>query len=174
MFSKKFTLKAIAVFTLVVAIASCSKEVVSATPSKTQNAKSNPILLEVYKSPTCGCCKKWVNHINEQGFESTVHNYQNFTVIKEKKGIEPRYRSCHTAISKDGYAFEGHVPAKFIHKFLKEKHADDVIGLSVPAMPAGTPGMEVGDKFQPYKVLLLKKGGAYEIYASVRSYEEQF
>ena len=81
MFSKKFTLKAVAAFTLVIAIASCSKEEVSVTSSKTQNAKPHPILLEVYKSPTCGCCKKWVSHINEQGFESKVHNYQNFTDI---------------------------------------------------------------------------------------------
>ncbi|RGP39515.1 hypothetical protein BPTFM16_02842 [Altererythrobacter insulae] len=57
---------------------------------------------------------------------------------------------------------------------MKEKHAEDVIGLSVPAMPVGTPGMEVGDKFQPYKVLLLKSDGTYEIYANVDSYEEQF
>ncbi len=174
MFSKKFTLKVITAFTLVVAIASCSKEEAIAATPKSQNAKYQPILLEVYKSPSCGCCKKWISHIEEQGFESKVHHYYNFTEIKEDKGIAPRYRSCHTAISTDGYAFEGHVPAKFVHQFLKEKHPKDVIGLSVPAMPVGTPGMEVGDKFQPYRVLLLKTDGTYEIYANVQTYEEQF
>ena len=174
MFSKKITLKAVAAFTLVVAIASCSKEEATAATPKSQNAKSQSILLEVYKSPTCGCCKKWINHINDNGFQSKVHNFQNISSIKEKKGIEPRYRSCHTAISKGGYAFEGHVPAKFIQQFLKEKHDNDVIGLSVPAMPLGSPGMEVGDKFHPYKVLLLKSDGTYDIYAEVQMYEEQF
>lgn len=173
MFSKKVILKVVAAFTLVVAIASCSKEEATAATPKSQNAKSQPILLEVYKSPTCGCCKKWMDHINENGFESKVHNFQNFMAIKSELGIEPRYRSCHTAISKNGYGFEGHVPAKFIQQFLNEEHSSDVIGLSVPAMPLGSPGMEVGDKFHPYKVLLLKSDGTYDIYAEVQTYEEQ-
>ncbi|WP_223271578.1 DUF411 domain-containing protein [Colwellia hornerae] len=135
---------------------------------------SPSIVLEVYKSPTCGCCKKWISHINDNGFASKVHSYQNFSAVKDEKGIAPRYRSCHTAISKDGFAFEGHVPAKFIQQFMKETHSDDVIGLSVPAMPVGSPGMEVDDKFQPYKVLLLKSDGTHKIYANVQSYEEQF
>ena len=174
MFSKKIILKVVAAFTLVVAIASCSKEEATAATPKSQNAKSQPILLEVYKSPTCGCCKKWISHVDGNGFQSYVHNRSDISVIKDKRGIEPRYRSCHTAISKDGYVFEGHVPAKFIQQFLKEKQDSDVIGLSVPAMPLGSPGMEVGDKFHPYKILLLKSDGSYDIYASVQSYEEQF
>jgi len=174
MFSNKFTLKIIATFTVVIALASCSDREASTVSAQTQSTKSHSIVLDVYKSPTCGCCKKWISHINESGFESKVHSDQNFSFIKDKKGIEPRYRSCHTAISNDGYVFEGHVPAKFIQQFMKEIHADDVIGLSVPAMPVGTPGMEVDDKFQPYRVLLLKSDGTYEIYAKVQSYEEQF
>ena len=174
MFSKKITLKAVAVFTLVVAIASCSKEEATAATPKSQTAKSQPILLEVYKSPTCGCCKKWISHIDDNGFQSKVHNRKNIFVIKKDKGIEPRYRSCHTAISKNGYVFEGHIPAKFIQQFLNEKHPDNVIGLSVPGMPLGSPGMEVGDKFQPYKVITLKSDGSYEIYADITSSQEQF
>ena len=172
MFSSKYILKVLATFAAVTLIASCSDS--DAVKSEAQSAKTQSIVLDVYKSPTCGCCKKWISHVDDNGFQSKIHNRRDITVIKEKKGIEPRYRSCHTAISKDGYVFEGHIPAKFIQNFLKEDHADDVIGLSVPAMPAGSPGMEVGDKFQPYKVLLLKSDGAYEIYASVQSYEEQF
>lgn len=174
MFSTKLTLKVIAAFTVVIALASCSEKEVVAKTTQTQSTQEQSIVLDVYKSPTCGCCKKWISHINDNGFESKVHSSQNFSVIKDKKGIAPRYRSCHTAISKDGYVFEGHVPAKFIKQFMKEVHAHDVIGLSVPAMPVGSPGMEVGDKFHPYKVLLLKSDGTYDVFATVQSYEEQF
>ncbi|TMM42415.1 DUF411 domain-containing protein [Colwellia ponticola] len=174
MFSNKLTLKVLFTVVLVLTLASCSDDEAISNATQSKNTTLQSIVLDVYKSPTCGCCKKWISHINDNGFESKIHSYQSFAAIKDKKGIAPRYRSCHTAISKDGYAFEGHVPAKFIQKFMKEKHAEDVIGLSVPAMPVGTPGMEVGDKFQPYKVLLLKSDGTYEIYANVDSYEEQF
>lgn len=172
MFSNKFMLKVFVALTSVTLIVSCSKSEVA--KSETQNLKPQAVVLDVYKSPTCGCCKKWVSHLNDNGFQSKIHNKRDISVIKEKKGIEPRYRSCHTAFSKDGFIFEGHIPAKFIQQFMKKTHADDVLGLSVPAMPAGSPGMEVGDKFQPYRVLLLKSDGTYEIYATIQSYKEQF
>ena len=172
MFINKYILKVLATFVVVSLIASCSDS--DAVRAETSNAKPQPIILDVYKSPTCGCCKKWISHIDDNGFQSTVHNKNDVSIIKEKRGIQPRYRSCHTAISKEGYVFEGHIPAKFIQQFLKEKHDDNVIGLSVPAMPLGSPGMEVGDKFQPYRVLVLKSDGSYEIYSNVQSYEEQF
>ena len=172
MFPNKYILKIITTFFVVTLIASCSdNDVVRA---ESNNTKVQPISLDVYKSPTCGCCKKWINHIDEHGFQSKIHNRQDVSSIKSDKGIEPRYHSCHTAISKDGYVFEGHVPAKFIQQFMNETHDKDVIGLSVPAMPLGSPGMEVGDKFHPYKVLLLKSDGSYEVYSIVQSYEEQF
>lgn len=172
MFPNKYILKIIATFFVVTLIASCSDN--DAVIAESNSAKAQPITLDVYKSPTCGCCKKWISHIDDNGFQSKIHERNDVSSIKEKKGIQPRYRSCHTAISKDGYAFEGHVPAKFIQQFLNEKHDDNVIGLSVPAMPLGSPGMEMGDKFQPYKVLLLKSDGSYEVYSTVQSYEEQF
>lgn len=176
MFSNKYSLKVIARFIVVISLASCSDKntTLANANNQNQNAKSQSIVLDVYKSPTCSCCEKWISHLNKSGFESKVYSFQNFSVIKDEKGIEPRYRSCHTAVSKNGYVFEGHVPAKYIQQFMKESPADGVIGLSVPAMPVGTPGMEVDDKFQPYKVLLLKSDGTYEIYANVQSYEEQF
>jgi hypothetical protein len=172
MFPNKYILKIIATLFVVTLIASCSDS--ATVKAETSSAKPQPIILDVYKSPTCGCCKKWISHIDDNGFQSKVHNRNDVSSIKQKRGIEPRYRSCHTAISKDGYAFEGHVPAKFIQQFLNEKHDDNVIGLSVPAMPLGSPGMEVGDKFHPYKVLLLKSDGSYEVYSEVHTYEEQF
>lgn len=172
MFSNKYILKILATFLVVTLIASCSDS--DDAIAEASSADSQPITLDVYKSPTCGCCKKWITHIDENGFQSKVHNRKNIFVIKKDKGIEPRYRSCHTAISKNGYVFEGHIPAKFIQQFLNEKHPDNVIGLSVPGMPLGSPGMEVGDKFQPYKVITLKSDGSYEIYADITSSQEQF
>jgi hypothetical protein len=172
MFSNKYVLKRLAIFVVITLISSCSDS--DAVRAETSSAKPQPITLDVYKSPTCGCCKKWISHLEKSGFQSEIRDRSDVSIIKAKKGIQPRFRSCHTAISKDGYVFEGHIPAKFIHKFLNEKHPDTIIGLSVPAMPVGTPGMEVGDKFQPYRVLLLKSDGTYGIYSSVQSYEEQF
>ena len=115
---------------------------------------ATPLELLVYKTPTCGCCKKWITHIEDEGIVAHSKDFRNISNIKTKYGIKPNYRSCHTAVSRNGFAFEGHVPAKFIQQFLSEEHPN-AIGLSVPAMPVGSPGMEVGDRFMPYKVLIL-------------------
>jgi len=135
------------------------------------DAKATELL--VYKTPTCGCCKKWINHIENKGFTAYSKDVQNISGLKVKLGIRPNHASCHTAISKNGFAFEGHVPAKFIQKFLSQEHPN-AIGLSVPAMPVGSPGMEVEDRFMPYKILVLYKDGTSKVYASVNRYEDQF
>ena len=88
-------------------------------------------------------------------------------MIKEKYNIEPQYRSCHTAVSSNGLVFEGHIPSKYIKQFLSEDHPE-AIGLSVPGMPLGSPGMEVEDRFMPYDVLILYKDGTSKVYAEVR------
>ncbi|UTP73181.1 DUF411 domain-containing protein [Alteromonas sp. LMIT006] len=137
------------------------------------NHDVTPLELIVYKTPTCGCCKKWITHIEDEGIVAHSKDFRNISNIKTKYGIKPNYRSCHTAVSRNGFAFEGHVPAKFIQQFLSEEHPN-AIGLSVPAMPVGSPGMEVGDRFMPYKVLILFKDGTSEVYAKVKTYEEQF
>ncbi|MCF7982005.1 MAG: hypothetical protein K9K86_08470 [Pseudomonadales bacterium] len=92
----------------------------------------------------------------------------NVSAIKAKYGIEPRYRSCHTAVV-DGYVFEGHIPAHVIRQFLTEK-PQNVIGLSVPGMSAGSPGMEVGDRHDSYDVLLLKQDGSTQVYVYINEY----
>lgn len=138
-----------------------------------QQASTVLPLLAIYKSPTCSCCEKWIAHIDQHGFSSKAYNQTDLSAFKSNKGIAPQYRSCHTAVSKDGYVFEGHVPAKFIHQFLANPPKNS-IGLSVPAMPIGTPGMEVGDKFMPYQIILLKSDGSYDIYAKLNNYQEQF
>ena len=87
--------------------------------------------------------------------------------VKEKYNIKPEYRSCHTGVSEDGYIFEGHIPSKYITQFLSEKNPD-AIGLSVPGMPLGSPGMEVGNRFTPYEVLILFRDGTSEVYAEIK------
>ena len=123
--------------------------------------------LTVHKTATCGCCKKWMKHLDSLGFETSPEDHQNLLPIKEQYGIKPEYGSCHTAVSKEGYVFEGHVPGEYISQFLAENNPN-AIGLSVPGMPMGSPGMEVGDKFTPYDVLILYKDGTSEIYAEIR------
>lgn len=134
-------------------------------------AGDDPVM-DVYKSPTCQCCEKWIDHVHAQGFRTSVLHPADLDGTKDKLGVLPAYRSCHTAVTKDGYVFEGHVPAKFIRQFLAEK-PEGAIGLSVPGMPAGSPGMEVGDTFMPYEVLLLKMDGSASRYAFVGSPDDQ-
>lgn len=124
------------------------------------------LTLTVYKTPSCGCCKKWVSHLEQHGVVAQTKNYDDLTGIKARYGITPQYYSCHTAVSEQGYAFEGHIPAKYIRQFLAESHPD-AIGLSVPAMPLGSPGMEVEDRFMPYDILLLNKDGSASVYAHI-------
>ena len=116
--------------------------------------------VEVYKSPTCGCCGDWVKHMEENGFKVKVHDLNNLNPIKDKAGLTPALASCHTAFV-GGYAIEGHVPASDIRRLLKEK--PDALGLAVPGMPIGSPGMEVaGRPNDPYDVVLFREQGQTE------------
>jgi len=108
--------------------------------------------VDVYKSPTCKCCDKWVDHMRDHGFTVKTHDVGN-KEIRKKSGISETLGSCHTALV-NGYAIEGHVPAPDIIRLLKEK--PKAVGLSVPDMPHGTPGME-GARSDPYNVLLIKE-----------------
>lgn len=131
-----------------------------------ENPESEVSLL-VHKTPTCGCCKMWIKHLEGNGLTISVEDHSNLQEIKVKYDIKPEYRSCHTGVSKDGYIFEGHIPSKYITQFLSEEHPN-AIGLSVPAMPLGSPGMEVEGMFTPYDVLILFKDGTSKVYAEVR------
>lgn len=110
--------------------------------------------VEVYKSPTCGCCDKWVDHMRDNGFTVNTHDIGN-KEIRQKSGISNSLGSCHTGLV-NGYAIEGHVPADDIKRFLRERPR--AVGLSVPDMPHGTPGME-GARSDPYNVLMIKNPG---------------
>lgn len=128
--------------------------------------------LTVYKTPTCGCCGKWVDHIEGAGFDVKVREMDNLAPIKNASGIAPTHQSCHTAVADDGgYVFEGHIPAKYIAAFLADP-PDDARGLVVPAMPVGSPGMEYQDRFSPYDVLLLKADGSFDVFARVTGPED--
>ncbi len=123
-------------------------------------AKLTPVT--VYKSPTCGCCAKWVEHMRANGFEVTVNETPDVAPIKDKQGVPAELRSCHTALV-GGYAIEGHVPADVIKKLLRER--PNAVGLAVPGMPMGSPGMEGASK-DSYNVMLFDKAGKATIYAS--------
>ena len=128
-------------------------------------APATPI--EVWKSPTCGCCKDWMAHLESSGFRVTARDEGNVDA-RARLGIPMQYGSCHTA-RVGGYAIEGHVPASEIRRLLKEKPA--AIGLAVPAMPIGSPGMDgpdYGGRKDPYDVLLVHKNGSTSIYRSYR------
>ncbi len=144
----------------------------SPTENNSQSTAS-AIHLDVYKSESCGCCGIWVEHMEGNNFATAIHHPQDLNAVKLEHSIDPQWQSCHTAVSKEGYVFEGHVPAKFVQQFLDQPPAD-AIGLAVPGMPLGSPGMEVGDRFTPYKIQLLKKDGSTEIYADIASLEDQF
>lgn len=124
-----------------------------------QAAKLIPIA--VYKSPTCGCCAKWIDHLRGNGFEVTVTDQADMTPFKDKHSIAPALRSCHTGIV-NGYVVEGHVPADLVKKMIAER--PKIAGLTVPGMPMGSPGME-GPRKDPYDVLTFDKTGKTTVYA---------
>ena len=140
----------------------------SAESSQLNTQTTNPLMeLIVHKTPTCGCCKMWVNHMENNGFAINTQDHQSLLKIKDNLKIEPQFRSCHTAVSSEGYFFEGHIPGKYVSKFLKENNPK-AIGLSVPGMPLGSPGMEVEGRFTPYDVLIHFRDGTTKVYAEVR------
>lgn len=135
-----------------------------AAPEPQQDAAAAAPVLTVYKSPTCGCCKSWIDHVKAAGFTVEVHDVDNLSDIKADAGIPATTRSCHTAIV-GGYAIEGHVPAATIQRLLKEKPA--VAGIAVAGMPVGSPGMEVpGQPAEKYDVLAFKADGSTSVYES--------
>ncbi|MBL4820808.1 MAG: DUF411 domain-containing protein [Gammaproteobacteria bacterium] len=132
-----------------------------------------PIAIDVYKDPNCGCCANWIEHMDDSGFASKVHHPRDLNGLKLKHGIKPELQSCHTAVTKEGYAFEGHVPAKYIRRFLARAPAN-AKGLAVPGMPMESPGMEMGGSFTPYDVILFNTDGSTSVYASIKSAKQQY
>jgi len=119
-------------------------------------ALSSPKEITVYRSPTCGCCEKWIAHMQKHGFTVKDVLSEEMPSVKEKLGVPAALQSCHTALV-DGYVVEGHVPASDVKKILKTKpHA---AGLAAPGMPAGSPGMEMDGMKANFPVILFDKQG---------------
>lgn len=134
--------------------------VVSVSPM----AQSRTGTVAIYKTPTCGCCSLWVKHLEQHGFTTKVTDMDSVDDVKNANNVPRQARSCHTAIV-DGYVIEGHVPAADVQRLLKERPRG-VIGLAVPGMPIGSPGMEVqGMSAQQYNVLAFDKSGQTTVFA---------
>lgn len=120
----------------------------------------------VWKNPSCGCCKSWIKHMNDHGFalDVTEVDQSALEAVKRENGIGAKHASCHTARI-GNYAIEGHVPAPLVKRLLAEK--PDAVGLAVPGMPAGSPGMETGGAGEDYDVLLIKKDGTSDVFEHV-------
>ncbi len=127
------------------------------------NAKTNAIPIQVWKDPNCGCCKDWIVHLEKVGFVATVKDQGN-NAARARLGMPKQFASCHTAVV-GGYVIEGHVPAQDIERLLKEK--PQALGLAVPKMPIGSPGMEgaaYGGRRDAYQVLLVQRNGTTSVF----------
>ena len=125
-------------------------------------AVQQPIKIEVYRSPTCSCCGKWVKHLQENNFEVKDNVLDDVQAMKDKYGVPKEMASCHTAIV-NGYVVEGHVPASDIKKLLNIK--PKVIGVAAPGMPSGSPGMEMGGKQDVYDVMSFDKDKHFQVFS---------
>ena len=137
-----------------------------AAPEQTAQRSSSdqelPTVL-VYKTPTCGCCNGWIEHLQAAGFTVDARDVRDIMTVKQDGGVPVSMSSCHTAIV-DGYVVEGHVPAEQVKRLLAER--PEVAGIAVPGMPVGSPGME-GPNAQPYEVLSFTHDGHAEVFAEV-------
>ena len=137
---------------------------VSGQSSTPQAAPSQATIIDVYKDPTCGCCSKWVEHLRNQGFTVRTTDKGDLDPFKASHHVPRQAQSCHTALVQ-GYVLEGHVPAGDVQRLLKEHPA--IVGLAVPGMPIGSPGMEMpGSKVQPYDVIAFDREGRTRVFAA--------
>lgn len=128
----------------------------SKTPSEATVEPSGRLAITVYKHPQCGCCGKWIDHLEANGFTVTTVNREDMAAIKAEYGVTSEVASCHTAMA-DGFVIEGHVPAEDIKSLLDQR--PEVVGISVPGMPMGSPGMEAGGEKEPFQVLTFDAKG---------------
>ena len=138
--------------------------VLSALLPAIARAAGAPAALTVYKDPSCGCCKKWVEHLTANGFKPIVKDRSDMTALKDSLGVPTALRSCHTAVA-GKYVIEGHVPAADMKRLLSTA-PKGVLGLAVPNMPAGSPGMEMPGRGEPYDVLAFSANGKAHVFAT--------
>lgn len=118
-------------------------------------------IIDVHRDANCGCCTEWMAHMEDNGFTIRDHVETDMISVKQRLGVTPQLASCHTAVI-DGKFIEGHVPAKDVAELMER---DDLIGLAVPGMPMGSPGMEMGDRKDAYQVIGLSKDGEKQVIA---------
>jgi hypothetical protein len=131
----------------------------------TATAEAQAVLaseITVFRSPTCGCCGKWIDHAEAAGFQVKDEVTEDMSAIKQQYGVPQTLTSCHTTVVGD-YVVEGHVPVEDVQRLLVEK--PDVAGIAVPGMPIGSPGMESGDYTEPYTVFSFTESGETAAFA---------
>jgi hypothetical protein len=139
-----------------------ARALAAAEPAKPVKS-AKPVDVTVYKSPTCGCCRKWIDHLQaNKNLRITTRDLPDVAPIKDNLGVPDGLRSCHTAVA-GGYAFEGHVPGDLVAKVLRER--PKIAGLAVAGMPAGSPGMEMGGQKDAYEVVAFTRTGKTSVYA---------
>ncbi len=159
-------MKKLLVFALALAglFSACSDENIQG--ANAQNSKH----IELYQSPACGCCGKWVEYMCAKGYTVSVHKDDAYYDYKgERFGIKDIYESCHTGLA-GGYALEGHLPEDAVAWLLTAK-PEGVIGIAVPGMPMGSPGMELGGEDEQYPVVIMLKDGGYKIYGIYKGHQ---
>lgn len=122
---------------------------------------ADPVTVDVYRDPNCGCCKAWISHLRDNGLQVNDHVENDMAAVKERLGVPHRLGSCHTGVI-DGKFVEGHVPARDV---LRLRERADLIGAAVPGMPIGSPGMEMGDRQDAYQVVGLDSQGRESVLA---------
>jgi hypothetical protein len=148
--------------TVVVTAAGLGVAAVAGAQTRTGGTNGAPAPITVYKDPNCGCCANWVKHLRAAGFVVTVRDTADMSTVKAAMGVPTALQSCHTA-RVGTYVIEGHVPADLIQKVLQEKPVG--LGLAVPGMPVGSPGMEGGTP-EKYDIMLFDRAGKARVYAS--------
>ncbi len=154
----------LAATSLVLAGCAATNDSALAPPSEQAGSAEVAMVNEitVFRSPTCGCCGKWIEHAQAAGFQVKDEVTEDMAAIKQQYGVPQNLTSCHTTVVGD-YVVEGHVPAEDVQKLLTEK--PDVAGIAVPGMPIGSPGMESGDYTEPYTVFSFTESGETAAFA---------
>lgn len=122
---------------------------------------ADPVAIDVYRDPNCGCCSAWITHLEDNGFAVNDHLEADMARLKQQVGVPRELASCHTAVL-NGRFIEGHVPADDI---LRMQHKPDLLGLAVPGMPVGSPGMEIGDRVDTYDVVAVEADGEHSTFS---------
>lgn len=156
-----------AVATLLAALTLMVAPAIAGESESNQSRSANGSTITVYRSPTCGCCGSWIEHLRKEGFTVNDKLRDDMTAIKDRYGVPDKARSCHTAVI-DGYVIEGHVPAADIRQVLAQRPA--IKGLAVPGMVVGSPGMEAGNRKDPYSVVSIETDGNLRVFRNYIDY----